>query len=129
MTDYYDGPRGGVADFEGRPHAYAALFNEEMGGYSEIFLLMPVEEDVFRLAMEDWAIWLRWEEAYHAGKASLDTHPALPEERARHEELKKLIGDRLTPTSSTSQKAKGEFRTGKDKDGGDSLEVRWTPPD
>ena len=126
MTDYYDGPRGGIADFEGHPHAYASLFNEDIGNFDETFLLMPIDEELFRLALEDWAIWLRWEDAYHAGKTPLDTHPALSEERARHEELKRLIGDRLTPTAHASRKAKGEFRTTNANDGC-SLDVRWTP--
>lgn len=26
MTDYYDGPRGGIADFERAPHLYGSLW-------------------------------------------------------------------------------------------------------
>jgi len=28
MTDYYDGPRKGIADFEGRPHLYEAEWDD-----------------------------------------------------------------------------------------------------
>ena len=121
MTDFYDGPRGGVADFEGRPHAYASQFVEAIG-YTDTFLLMPIDAEVFRLAVEDWAIWCRWEKAYYEGKAAQETHPALPHERARHEELKRLIGDRLAPDPSIARRARAEFRSGVQG----SLEVRWS---
>jgi hypothetical protein len=28
VNDYYDGPRPGIADYQGRPHAYESQFNE-----------------------------------------------------------------------------------------------------
>lgn len=28
MTEYYDGPRGGVADFRGTPHVYRSLWTD-----------------------------------------------------------------------------------------------------
>ena len=121
MPDWYDGPRGGVAGFEGRPHVYASLFDEAVG-YSDTFLLMPIDDELWRLAEEDWAIWLRWEAARRAGKTSGETHPALPEDRARHEELKRVIGDRLVPRPDAARRARAEFRPA----GGGFLEVRWT---
>ncbi|WP_441235728.1 hypothetical protein [Bradyrhizobium sp. 930_D9_N1_4] len=45
--------------------------------------------------LEDWDIWLRWETAHKKRKTLDKTHPALPEERQRHDELATLIGDRL----------------------------------
>jgi len=122
MTDFYDGPRGGVADFRGRPHAYASLFDES-AGYSDTFLLMPIQEELLRLAQEDWQIWLRWERAFHAGEATQDTHPALPPDRARHKELSRLIGDRLVPKPELSLRARAEFRYPSKQ----VMEVSWQP--
>jgi hypothetical protein len=122
MTDFYDGPRGGVADFRGRPHAYASLF-EKSGVYSDTFLLMPIQEELFRLALEDWEIWLRWERAFYAGEATQETHPALPPDRARHDEISRLIGDRLAPKPELSQRARAEFRYPSEQ----LLEVCWFP--
>ena len=121
MPDWYDGPRGGIANFKGRPHAYASLFDEAQG-YSDTFLLMPIDEELFQLALEDWGIWLRWNEAFHAGKAPIETHPALPKERSRHEELNALIADRLRPLPGNSQRAHAEFRHSSIQ----GSEVRWT---
>lgn len=126
MTDYYDGPRGGIADFGGKPHAYTAVFDPDEG-YAETFLLMPIGEQIFRWALEDWEIWRRWETAFHDGKASQDTHPALPEDRARHEELERLLGDSLTAVPELSIEARAERRGTFPGDAHGGVEVRWTP--
>lgn len=48
VTDWYDGPRGGIADFEGKPH----LFKSERDyGANVFFFLTPLSEDLFGLAM------------------------------------------------------------------------------
>jgi hypothetical protein len=41
--------------------------------------------------MEDWAIWQRYELAYHSGKADLSSHPTLPHETQRHSELGAIL--------------------------------------
>jgi hypothetical protein len=94
MTSYLDGPRGGIADYRGSPHIYESLF-EDTSGDSDVFLVQPIDDETFRLAMEDWAIWFKWERAFHSGQTTQTTHPVLPEDRARHEELKALLGPRL----------------------------------
>jgi hypothetical protein len=129
-TDYYDGPRGGIADFEGRPHVYASAFDDLRDGYTDTFLLMPIDDELFRLALEDWKTWCRWEDALHTGHTTHDTHPTLPEDRPRHDELKRQIGDRLIARPEMSVRARGEFRSGRAtksrRAGLHDVEVRWT---
>ena len=127
ITHYYDGPRGGVADYAGKPHLYASLFDDAADDWSGMFLLMPIEEEVFVLALEDWRIWRRWETAYRVGKTSLEAPCTLPEDRARREELKRLIGTRLEVIPALAIKARGEFRDGVQETDAYGLEVRWTP--
>jgi hypothetical protein len=91
VTDYYDGPRKGIANYQGKPHLYDCIFDAAADDYSESFLLTPLDSELFRLAMEDWEIWQRWESAFHQGKADKDTHPALPSESSRHVELKQIL--------------------------------------
>ena len=55
VTDYYDGPRSGVANFNGKPHFYESIFRDN--NYSDIYWLTPVSNEVFLSALEDWAIW------------------------------------------------------------------------
>jgi hypothetical protein len=95
VNDYYDGPRLGVAELHGVPHIYEAEFDHSTEEYGDTYYLSPIGSDLLELVLEDWEIWLRWERAYKRGEASIDSHPALPEESNRHKVLKHAIGDRL----------------------------------
>jgi hypothetical protein len=46
-------------------------------------MLARVDEEAESLALELWQIWKRWETAFYAGKATRESHPALPEDRPR----------------------------------------------
>jgi hypothetical protein len=78
VVDFYDGPRRGIADYNGTPHEYQCVWDDETGNWSDVFLLRPIGREIFDLAMEDWAIWQRWDKAIERGETSLDIHPALP---------------------------------------------------
>jgi len=95
MTDYYDAPREGIADFHGRPHHYSP--KEPEWWNDGVYELRPIDDETFELALEHWTIWRRWEIAFHEGRTDLDTHPALPGDRARLEELEALLAARLPP--------------------------------
>jgi hypothetical protein len=95
VTDYYDGPRQGVANYQGLPHFYDCFFSEHARDYSNLYRLTPVSHEAFQLALEDWAIWERWERAFHAGETNRDTHPALPEDRDRHLVIKSTLDEQL----------------------------------
>ena len=109
VTDYYDGPRGGVADFQGSPHVHEWLFDEAVG-YLRVFQLSRIDDETFRLALEDWAICRRWERAFHAGLMTQETHPALPEDRPRHEQLSTVLAGRLGIDPDRAVLAKGDFQ-------------------
>lgn len=121
VTDYYDGPRQGIADFNGRPHFYDCIFDERRHNYSNLFRLTPVEPAVFQLAMESWAIWQRWESAFHAGHADQKSHPALPEDRARHEELKVALDSSLKTDEERCIVREASFDVAESQ-------VKWTDP-
>jgi hypothetical protein len=95
VTDYYDSPRRGIADFHGRPHAYQSLWDNSEDDWSDAFLLQPIDDETFRLAMEDWEIWNRWKSAFDSGRATIETHPALPADRHRHDEIAAILKPRL----------------------------------
>jgi hypothetical protein len=128
VTDYYDGPRSGIANFRGKPHLYECIFDQTANDYTDTYLLTPVSDEMFSLAMEDWQIWKRWEVA-RAGHATVDSHPALPDDRARHEEIAlKLQG--ITADLSASLKRIGIFEVLGTPDLPKGvirpLQVRWT---
>ena len=109
VTDYYDGPRGGIADFDGRPHAYKSLWDDSEDDWSDGFLLQPVDDETFRLAMEDWDIWSRWERAFHSGETTIETHPALPADRQRHDQIAAILKHRLRIEPDGAIRVRGKF--------------------
>lgn len=130
VTDYYDGPRGGVANYLGKPHLYECEFDGAQDDYSDRYLLTPISEETFRLALEDWEIWKRWESAYHAGKADISSHPALPDDRARHEELRLILDKELVTDTHKAIVRIGKFEAvrGQDLPRGviRPLRVKWS---
>ena len=132
VTEYYDGPRKGIANYQGNPHLYECVFDEARGDYSEVYRLTSLDSGTFQLAMEDWEIWRRWEFAYHDGKIDFNTHPALPHEANRHSELK-LILDRVLvtdPTKAISRVAQFEVLGTPSLPKGvmRPLQVKWSSP-
>src|SRR5688572_19946270 len=92
VTDYYDGPRGGVADFDGSPHVYRGLFSVSADDWQDDhFELGPLSPEGFALALEDWAMWVRFEAGFRAGAVPMPEDPAdwgvLPAERVRHRDI------------------------------------------
>jgi hypothetical protein len=130
MEDYYDGPRRGIANFRGEPHLYESERDSALGNYSEVFRLSPVAPAVLEAALEDWAIWRRWEQAFHDGRVPQSTHPALPEDRARHEELARYLKANLRIDPKSFVRAVGEFHEVEQVEPGYAgwmpLRVRWS---
>jgi hypothetical protein len=130
VTDFYDGPRQGVANFRGQPHFYDCIFDKGHEEYPLIYRLIPISQDILELAKEDWAIWKKWEAAFHSGKATLESHPALPQDRGRHEEIRAILDSELTTNAAVCVTQHGSFdRLGSGeypKGVVRPLQVRWT---
>jgi len=128
-TDWWDGPRKGIADFEGHPHLFVSEWDYSKDGIPDTFLLAPVSDETFRLALEDWGIWRRWETAFAQGETGKDTHPALPQDKARHEKLTLLLEQRLVLDETRALRKNAEFRVREDASwngfGWPPLEVHW----
>ena len=111
------------------PHVYQCEFDEAADEYADIFRLAPIAADVLAWVLEDWAIWRRYEDAFHAGAVSIKEHPALPAERARHDELRALIGDAMQLAGDQGFLRRGEFRpaNARGRGGDGEMLVRWSP--
>jgi len=122
VVHYYDGPRRGIADFQGRPHLYVSDFGSA-------FFLSPIDDDVFCLALEAWAIWRRWESAEVRGMRGMAPEEMLPADRVRHEELRSVLAARLIVDPARSFRASGQFRRREDPEwnglGLEPFEVSW----
>ena len=111
VNDYYDGPRLGIAELDGIAHIYDAEFDHSTDEYGDTYFLSPIDQKLLTDVMEDWAIWCRWHEAYKRGEATKVSHPALAHERLRHEELKRLVGDRLKSDPANRARYRASFFT------------------
>jgi len=126
ITDFYDGPRSGVADFQNKPCFYQCVFDESADDWSAKFQISPIDSETFQLALEDWAIWRRWEKAYYAGQTTLKTHPALPEDRQRFEELRPILTGKLKIDPNDYALAYADFRRRPGTEAKPVVEVKWT---
>ena len=95
MTDWYDGPRRGVAIVNNHPHVYVSCWTNIDSDDDDVFLLSPISDETLWLAVEDWQIWERWSLAHKNGQVTAETHPCLPQERERHLELQQELKKRL----------------------------------
>lgn len=125
VNDFHDGPRGGVADYRGIPHAYRCLWNNEADDWGDVFNLSPIGAAQFRDVEENWQIWRRWKVAHDAGQlAEGDHHPALAAERGRHNELQKSVLEALRVDEDHAIRATPEFRGTMEPV--HALQVRWS---
>jgi hypothetical protein len=131
MVHYYDGPREGIAEVEGKPYLYVSTWADIDSDEEDVFELYSVDEETLQLALESWVIWLRWEEAFHVGATTLATHPALPADRERHEAIEARLSPRIADIRARvpDAHARAEFRAAEDRPrrecGRQALQARW----
>ena len=119
VREFHDWPRQGIANFRGTPHSFACIFDDQEDEYSSLYRLKPIDASTLRLALEQWDIWLRWQAAFHRGEVGLESHPALPAERNRYEQLERVLAPALEVPKDAALKAIGKFRS--------DIEVSWQP--
>lgn len=95
VHDYYDGPRLGLAEWNGVPHIYEAEHDHSTEEYGDTYFLSSVEPALLALILEDWDIWLRWKAASERGEIPATPHGVLPIDSRRSAMIKELIGNRL----------------------------------
>ena len=138
VTDFWDGPREGVADFRGTPHVYRSVFRADLDEWDDDrYYLSPLTSAEAALALEHWAIWQRFADNYR-GKvapvpADLADWGALPEDLARHRELRLLLAPMFALEPARCIVARAEFRRAADAPEyvppgpmAPKLEVRWS---
>jgi hypothetical protein len=109
VSDYHDGPRGGVANFQGTPHFYECVFDAKSDDYLDSYLLTPISQGAFNAALENWEIFLRWRKAFDSGQVALDTHPALFQDKNRYEETKRTLDHAVISGQGKAIRMTGKF--------------------
>ncbi|WP_223243595.1 hypothetical protein [Streptomyces sp. CBMA123] len=85
--EWYDGPRAGLADIDGKPH----YFQNDDYDHADEYRVGPASEAAVELEREQWAIFARWNEHYQAGTVGSDSHPGLGGIDVRYDELALLL--------------------------------------
>jgi hypothetical protein len=125
LYSYYDGPRSGVAMCSGEPCVFESEFSEVEDNYTNRFFVMSIDRGLVPLIQEGWEIWLRWCHAFHRGEVTIETHPALEQDRSRNDEIQMAIGHRLTIVRDGARLMKAKFRLLKPSKCWDGAEVTW----
>jgi len=125
VWDYYDGPREGIADFQGKPHVFKCQFSETEDDWTDLFWLMEISPRLLQLAKEKYAIFGHWKAEFELGNAPSDSHPALRADRVRYDELGATIGDGLQLRPERSITRRGRFLNRSSFDG---AVVQWAMP-
>ncbi|TVZ41823.1 hypothetical protein P886_1173 [Alteromonadaceae bacterium 2753L.S.0a.02] len=107
-NDWYDGPRKGIADFNGIPHRFVAHF-DELKGYEDTFSLFPISSEEFELEIEQWKIYLEWNKKYEAGKVKVETHPGHSGLNQRWDEIEELLKNKREVIPGNAILANAEF--------------------
>ena len=95
IWDIYDGPRSGIATFQGEPHYFWCDFENVQYGH-EVFKLAPIAPDLLAIATENWAIYRAWELKFHSGLVESASHPGHGGIDQRYDELNERIETALT---------------------------------
>lgn len=128
-TDWYDGPRSGVADVEGIPHYFESLFDDVQDDYSELYCVWPITPWALELERESWRIFSAWNARFKAGEANLDSHPGSGGVDERYDEIARLLHDqRQVPIDARRVTATWTILRDAERSapGGPDYVVRWT---
>jgi hypothetical protein len=108
-NDWYDGPRAGVANVNGKPHRFVSLFDEGEDKYLGTFLIWPIEQEELALEQEQWEIFVNWNDLYELGVVNTDSHPGHPGTNKRWDELSLLLEPRRKSVPPSARRAEARM--------------------
>lgn len=89
--DWYDGPREGIANYNGAPHRFRSLFDEANDEYLDRYLVFPIDSQMLELEKEQWQIFVEWNDRYEKGTETTASHPGHGGINPRWDELESLL--------------------------------------
>jgi hypothetical protein len=109
VWDIYDGVRSGVALYRGEPHYFDCEFEDEAGGYTDVFRLWPIDQHLLSQAVEKWQIYRSWELRFHSGEVLVETHPGNRGQNARYDEIEDQIAPYLQSLGAPAHRVAARF--------------------
>ena len=108
-NEWYDGPRAGIANVNGKPHRFVSQWDDLGDDYLGTFLVWPVQSEELSLEQEQWRIFVSWNDQYEAGAASINTHPGNPGTNSRWDELAGQLAMLRASRPEHAQRARAEM--------------------
>jgi hypothetical protein len=108
-NDWYDGPRAGVANINGRAHRFVSQFDEAEDEYMGTFLVWPIEEVELLLEQEQWRIFVNWNERYEAGLSGVESHPGHGGVNDRWDELNSMLKAVRSQVPESARRARAQL--------------------
>jgi hypothetical protein len=131
VLEYYDGPRKGIASYRKTPHFFDCIINDK-NEYSEKYLLTPVDDETYRLAMEASEIFRKWEIRFHDNKRASTTSRAYLLDTKKYRAINRVLDKRLVTIPRQAIIRMGHFdvlgQPKLPKGVIRPLQVKWTQP-
>ena|SRR5437764_8595944 len=108
-NEWYDGPRAGIADFNGIPHRFKSLFDEEEDEDLGTFMVWPVDKEVLDLEIEQWCIFVEWNTLYASGQADTGSHPGHGGRNVRWDEIQAALLQSRSDVPAWAKRARGQL--------------------
>ncbi len=108
-SEWYDGPRSGIADIHGVPHRFKSNFDEHDDEWLGTFVVFPIEPDLLALEQEQWRIFVAWNKRHEADCQDTSTHPGHGGIDQRWDELEVLLAESRNTYPADVRSAKAEF--------------------
>ncbi|NOU82663.1 hypothetical protein GC101_27760 [Paenibacillus sp. LMG 31459] len=89
ITDWWDGPKSGFADFNGTVHCFERVFDKVNDDWSDLYLLRPVSTEEYSLQIESYKLFLDWIN----DKSSTRPHPSSDKDNKRYHEVEQLLAE------------------------------------
>ena len=128
-NEWYDGPRAGVADVQGVPHRFRSEFDHDEDDYLGTYLVWPISPLSLQLEIEQWQIYVAWNELFEAGKVDTDSHPGHGGLNERYDEIRTALQSERDHVPPDAKKAKAEIEfLGRERryaDSGAGYKLRW----
>ncbi len=128
-NEWYDGPRFGVGDIGGIPHRFKSLYDEEDDEYLGSFMVWSIDKFSLDLEIEQWCIFVDWNELYESGKSGADSHPGHGGINERWDEIETLLKHGRDEVPSNAKKATAEMVNAETTDRynkeGPGYKLRW----
>lgn len=128
--EWYDGPRGGIADIHGVPHRFKSNFDDNDEDWLGTFLVFPIDPVSLALEREQWCLFVAWNRRYESGDESVTRHPGHGGIDSRWDEIEALLAEHRDVIPSHAKQARAESRLlnreERYAEDGPAYRLRWT---